>query len=209
MGRPCENLKAFALAFASFLIQNLPPEQARRVSMIILFGSVARGDSKTGSDVDIFIATDSNRVKRLAEQEKERFYESEVYRRYWRLIGVKNEIKPICGRLEEWPDLRKSIINDGIVLYGKYTAPLDKENPHILMWWQPIKNQSKRVLLSKQLQGYSLKGRTHDGLAKRTKGCQKMGGNTLLVPIEHFNQFKELFERHGIQYRQKMVSMVE
>lgn len=209
MNRSSENLKSFAMAFVSFLIQNLPQEQARRVSSIILFGSVARGESKTGSDVDIFIVTDSNRVKRLAEQEKERFYESEAYGKYWRLLGIKNEIKPICGRLEDWPELRKSIVNDGIVLYGKYTAPLEKENPHILLWWEPIKNQSKRVLLSKQLNGYRLKGRTHDGLIQRTKGCQKMGCNTILVPIGHFPLFKELFERHGVLFRQKMASMIE
>lgn len=202
-------LLGFAESFVSFLLQNLEESDLSRISSVLLFGSTARGEARPGSDIDIFVVTGFRGIKGRIEALKERFYESETYRRYWRLIGVKNEIKLICDELSNWPSLRKSILNDGIVLYGKYAEPVEKQNPHILIWWDRISNQSMRVLLSKQLYGYNLKGKNYKGLLSKTKGCQKIGTNTLLVPIQGFGKFRELFDRHKIQFRQKLVAKIE
>ncbi len=199
------NQKALAAHFVSFLIQNLSPSELDKINTILLHGSVARNEQTPQSDIDIFIDTDT-RLSTKVKDILERFYGSEPYR-YWKLLGVRNVIKIICDRLSSYPDLRKSIVNDGITLFEKYKQQITENNPYTLIWWDAIKNQSKRVLLSKQMYGYKLKNKEHPGLF--TKNWQRLGPNTILVPLSDTAKTKELFTRHDIPFKQKMINKIE
>ncbi len=52
-------LIAYAMDFCSFLLKS---EMANEIKKIILFGSVARGDFDSESDIDIFIDTEKEKA---------------------------------------------------------------------------------------------------------------------------------------------------
>ncbi len=55
-------------------------------------------------------------VKKSVEIELNRFYKSKIAET-WILKGIKNRINIHVGLLEEWK-LKRSLISDGICLYG-------------------------------------------------------------------------------------------
>ena len=111
-------LISLALSFASFLIERI------NVESIILFGSVAQNNFDSESDIDIFIdANDKNKEK--IENLLELYKKTEEYEKF-KLEGIKNEISLKIGRLNEWKDLKRSIISGGLVLYGNYKGKPDK-----------------------------------------------------------------------------------
>ena len=122
-----ENLIAYASAFISFLLDN---ESSSSIKNIILFGSVARGDFDNESDIDIFIDSDKN-IERDVEKTLKMFIGSEIQKR-WMLKGLKHEISLKVGSLEEWK-LKRSIISDGIMLYGKFKQIPDKVDYYSLI----------------------------------------------------------------------------
>lgn len=206
MTSPTTQAMGMGYHFVSFLLQELTPWERNTIRSILLFGSVARGDEDSRSDIDIFINTTNRRLKRIASLTLDRFYQSEQFRRYWKLLGVQHDIKIIVDDITHWPDLRESIINDGIIVYSKYTEPIERENPAILVWWEPIKNQTTRVWLSKLLYGWKNKQKIIPGLVEKN---QKIGPNTLLIPLQKANQVTGAFKKLSVQFRQKLISKIE
>jgi predicted nucleotidyltransferase len=201
-------LVGFAMDYASFLLQNLSGRESNKIKAIILFGSAAREEATPQSDVDIFIdVTEGAGLKKRVDDLTEDFYKGELYKRYWRLLGIENPVAPIVDRLENWPDLKSSIIADGLVIYGKYVAPA-KGEAALLIWWTAVKPQSKRIALSKKLYGWSYRKEKHEGLVART-GTIKLGPNTLLIPLESAKAITEAFKGLGIDFRSRHVSQIK
>lgn len=200
-------LLGYAANFAGFLLQNLEQEDTAKIGNIILFGSVARGTSRPNSDIDIFVDTEDSRLKNKCNMVLDKFFKSDIYRRYWRLLGIKNEIKLITDSMKNWPDMQTSIFANGIVLFGKYkNAP--KGKPSVIVWWDAIKNQSKRVLISKTLYGWSVKKKKHAGLLEKLGG-RKLGSNAIIIPLENASRIKWLFKSHKVQAREMYLSKIE
>jgi len=200
------DLISFAYQYISFLMGRLSLEEQARIHSVILFGSTARKQGGYDSDIDLFIESRDKRMKKLVARLTTEFYDAELYKRYWRSRGIKNEIHPICDELKNWPSLRQSIVNDGQVLYGKYTAPLNGGTPLLLIWWDPILNQTKRVLMAKQLFGWTLHGKKVRGLLTKS---DKLGPNTVMVPLEQSTQVQDLLKKQGIPFRQKLMNKIE
>ena len=94
-------LIGYVMDFASFLIQNL--KSIDGINSIILFGSVARGDENKDSDIDIFIDTlDKGNLEKEIKKLKEKFLNSVIYKNYWKLLGIENEINVIIGEINKW-----------------------------------------------------------------------------------------------------------
>lgn len=111
-----KNLISFTEDFVSYLIQSIGTKDFER---IILFGSVARKEADKKSDVDIFIESKKNIQDKINEI-IDRFYNSSKYTKYWKALGIRNQIKCIVGSLNDFPDLKRSIVNNAIVLYAPY-----------------------------------------------------------------------------------------
>src|SRR3989344_9275165 len=105
-------LIALAMNFSSFLVGRV------EVKSIILFGSVARNNFDDESDIDIFVECDKKVGKKIGKI-LELYKKTEEYEKF-RLEGVKNEISLKFGKLDDWKDLKRSIISGGIALYGSY-----------------------------------------------------------------------------------------
>jgi predicted nucleotidyltransferase len=190
-----EKLIAYSLDYVSFLLGNLNEKEVSSINNIILFGSVARGDFSKTSDIDIFIdvINEKTRIEKSVEKLTKDFFDSVKFKEYWKLLGIDKRIKPMVGKLKDWKDLRESIILNGITLYGKFKEFPEKGRPMILFQWDSIKNNSKRVLLNKRLFGYKQYGKIYKGLTE-TLGGEKLGSNSMLIPVEHYKKIENVFK---------------
>ena len=146
------NIIAYAASFVSFLLDD---RISRAINRIILFGSVARGTFDEESDIDLFIDTKED-IEKDIQNILRLFQGSEIQKR-WGLKGIVNEISLKVGDLNKWK-LKRDIISDGIVLYGKV-----KDVPENIEYYLLITPSFKRfrksqnVKLWRKLYGYRQK----------------------------------------------------
>lgn len=193
-------LIAYAQDFASFLIQNF--KEADKIKSIILFGSVARGEAEKDSDIDIFVETDEKQEQEINKL-KEKFYSSIKFKKYWNLFGIKNEINLSIGNLKDWGDLNRSIISNGIVLFGKYNDKV-KTNPYVLFSISPGKDRNKNISVWRELYGYSQKVKNKEyikaGLIKEYQG-EKLANGVVIIPIENSSKLSGFLKNNKFNFK--------
>ena len=187
-------LISYALDFASFMIQNL--KEIDKIKAIILFGSAARGEAEKESDIDIFIDMIDEKIGKDIKEIVNEFYDSIKFKKYWALLGIKNEINVIAGKLEEWK-LKDSMLGSAIVLYQPYSKASDTGKSRAILSWGNIKPDSRRVMLNKKIFGYNYYGKRYEGLLYKYKG-RKLGSNVIIVSIEHLSLFIKIFKSFKI-----------
>ena len=186
-------LISYAVDFVSFLLQNI--KDKNKINTIILFGSVARDESDKDSDIDIFINTKEN-IEGEVNKIKDKFYDSIKYKKYWVLLGIKNEINLIFGELEKWK-LKDSMLGSAIVLYQHYSAKLSGGKNKAVLYWENIKPDVKRVMLNKRIYGYNHYGKKYLGLLEKNNGV-KIGSNVIIINIEELSLFLKVFRKSKI-----------
>ncbi len=196
------NLIAYAQDFASYLLQNVG-KSAERVRQIILFGSVARGEADRKSDVDIFIDVTDESVEDAILSVNEQFAESVKVKKYWALLDVKNKINCTVGKLEEWDSLQRSLIADGIVLYGKYQREPELK-PYCLFIVNPGKKRSANLRVWRSLYGYTQKAGKKiyrkKGLVKEYEG-KKLGNAIFVIPAVHAQKMRHFLRKEKFQHQ--------
>ena len=194
------SLIAYAQDFVSFVLQNM--KYPEKIIAVILFGSVVRGEAKKTSDVDIFIETNGDIESEVARL-KEKFYNSIKVEKYWSLLGIKNEIHCEIGSLDEWKDLEKSLIAQGVMLYGKYKSK-KQGYPHYLFSIEQSKIRNKNVSLWRKLYGYKQKvGKKvyiKNGLVEEYHG-EKIARGVFIIPAENAQKIVSFLKSNGINYK--------
>lgn len=192
-------LIAYAQSFASFFLRASAPKDTD-IKEIILFGSVSRGEAAPESDVDIFIDIfDSARVRdieKLARQGLKEFYQSIQFEQ-WKLRGISNEIKIKVGVLERWP-LRRSIISDGLTLYGKYKEAPKNLRGFALFVFEPIPSLKKRNRLIRILFGrpeYRAPGRV------QSIGGKRLSPTVFYIPLAAAPEVLKLFGQLRVKHK--------
>lgn len=174
-------LIGYTQAFVSFALPKLSD-----LKEIILFGSAARGEAGKASDIDLFFnienAEAEEKIKKILKLELERFNKSKIAE-IWFLKRIKNEIKIHIGLLDKWK-LKRSIISDGIVLYGKYQKSPEKLRGFVLFNIKPISNIAKRNKMIRKLFGRDEKGHSNKGILKELNG-KKLSPTSFIVPLEN------------------------
>ena len=133
-----EDLIAYSASFVSLLLEE---PITKDIDTIILFGSIVRGNFDEESDIDMFIDT-----KKDIEKEVQRtlmLFRKSMTQKKWELKGVKNELSIKVGEVKKW-GLKRDILSDGIVLYGKYKAVPENVEYYLL-----IKPSFKKFRLGK------------------------------------------------------------
>ncbi len=179
-------LIAYAQDFISFLLQHLN-EDAGKIKQVILFGSITRGEATKKSDIDLFIDVIDKKLEKRVDKIKEEFYDSIKVKKYWDLLGVNNRINCSVGVLKEWTSLERSLIANGIVLFGKYSGET-RTQPYYLFIATPGKNRNKSISVWRQLYGYiqkiGKKTYVKEGLV-REYGGRKLARGVFVIPVEH------------------------
>lgn len=197
-----ENYKliTYTIDFISFLIQNLG---TNKINSIYLFGSVSRGEATKESDVDLFIETNSKEVEKKLEDIKYDFFNSSKFKNYWSLFDIKNDFSFSVGSLDNWPDLKRSIISDGLVLFSKYKEKFSGEI-YVIFKINLKRKRNENVKIWRKLYGYKQK------IGKKvyiSKGyINELGGNKLtnglfVIPIEKANIMTNNLKSHKIDYK--------
>ncbi|MFZ3077630.1 MAG: nucleotidyltransferase domain-containing protein [Candidatus Aenigmatarchaeota archaeon] len=194
-------LTAYAMDFCSFLLRS---EIGKNIDKIILFGSVARGDFDSESDIDIFIDTEKAKdVEASVKKTQKAFEKSETYEK-WKLKGIKNPISVEIGKLEKW-ELYRSVISVGILLYGKF-----EEMPKGVKYYSMLAlnfsrmDRNKKIRIWRELYGYRQKfGKklfVSKGLLEDISG-KKLERGVIAVPAENKKRILGFIKRNRIRYR--------
>ena len=188
-----KELIGYALSFAGFVLPKI------KVDEIILFGSAARGEAEKESDIDLFfnVKQDEEILKKELKKELERFYKTKISE-IWSLKGVKNQIKIEVGNLDEWK-LKRSIISEGIVLYGKYKSMPEKTKGFVQFNLKPIKNIAKRNKVLRNLFGRNEKNYLSEGILSKING-RKLSPASFIVPIEKTKEVFDILKSEKIDY---------
>lgn len=186
-----KKLLSYAVDFVSFFLERIG---IGRIERVILFGSVARGEADSDSDIDLFVETVNNLdIEKDVEKIKDEFFSSMGFRNYWELREIKNDIKVIFGKLDKWRDIKNSVISNGVLLYGKYESMPRNAVHKTIFSWEKIKPESKRVLLFKRLFGYKAEKKEYEGLLSKYGG-ERLSKGSILVPNKCSNVFMKLFK---------------
>lgn len=193
------DLISYASAFVSFILKSL---RDFNIKEIILFGSIARGDFDKKSDIDIFINIqndrDSNKINKIIDIQLNKFYKSKI-RGVWLNKGIYNEFKVKVGVLDKWK-LKRSIIADGIILFGRYKAYPKEIKHYYLFTFQPIKDVTKRNRVIRKIFGRMDRKAIFTGLVEEGNG-KKLSPTSFIVPIDLSNRIFDIFKKEKINYR--------
>jgi predicted nucleotidyltransferase len=193
------NLIAFAMSFASYFVQNI--KLSSSIRNIILFGSVARDDFDKESDIDIFIDSKDD-IEKEANGILDSFYKSFIYIKYWKLLGIENEISTKVGNLDDW-DLKRSIVSHGILLYGKYSAEIGGKLYSIFMLDISGKRNEK-LRIWRKIYGYKqkVKGREYmqKGLLDELS-ARRMGPAIFILPIQNANKMRQFLNENKVKHK--------
>lgn len=205
MALKLNKLLAYSMDFVSFLLENI---EIRDIKNIILFGSVVRDESAKGSDADIFIdILNSEKYYRdIIPRIEDKFFKSYRFLNYWKLKGVENNFNIIIGELNQWKELKNSVISNGIILYSKFKEYPEGGKHKVLFSFEKIKPESKRVTLFKNIFGYKKNNKEYQGLLQKYNGM-KIGSGSIMVPLESYNIFHKLFKKYLIKV--KIIKLVE
>lgn len=184
---------SYASAFISFVLPKIEVEE------IILFGSVARGEATKESDIDLFFNVKNNETetKKMIKNELEKFYKSDLYEQF-SLLGIKNSIEIEVGDLEKWK-LKRSIISDGIILYGRYKAIPEKLKAYIHFNIKPIKNITKRNRVIRKIFGRKEKFYISEGILKKINGKQ-LSPTSFLIPQEKSHEIIQFLNSEKLDF---------
>ncbi len=189
------DLISYSMELASFLVRKI-----KDIEKIILYGSIARGDFHSDSDIDLFVEIDKKKNKKIQGLQNE-FYKTENAKK-WRLKGIKNEFSIIVGDLNEgeWKNLKRAIINTGILLYGKYKANVEKNYSYSVFVFENIKPDKKRIAVFRKLFGFKLGKQNYSGLVEKLKGI-KLGKSSVLIPLENVRKIKDYFNEKKVKFK--------
>ena len=190
-------LIAYTQSFVSFFLERVDIP----IKEIILFGSVARGDFDENSDIDLFIdildKKDLVKLEKGSKLVEAKFYKSKTYE-LWEQKGMIQNINLKIGLLQEW-DLKRSIISEGIVLYGKYKSKIKREN-YILISFSPISKIAKRNRIIRELFGRNEKGYQKEGLVYSVKG-KKISPTVFLIPAQFSEKIIEFLKKDKVDFK--------
>jgi len=187
-----KDLTAYASAFVSFVIPKIEVEE------VILFGSAARNEAAKDSDIDLFFNIQrGGGTEKIIKQELDKFYKSKIAEIFL-LKGIKNEISVEVGDLKKWK-LKRSIITDGIVLYGRYKETPENKEGFALFTISPIDNITKRNKIIRKLFGRKEKMYETEGIIKEFKG-KKLSPTTFIVPLARESEIVKLLSLEKINF---------
>jgi predicted nucleotidyltransferase len=186
------NLEAYALAFVSFVLPKL-----KGIDEIILFGSSVREEADETSDVDLFFNSLEKENEAIIKKELVKFYKSKVAEVFF-LKGIKNPINVLVGNLNKWK-LKRSIISEGIVLFGKYKSFPENLEGFVLVSIAPIKDITKRNKIIRFLFGREEKTYSKKGLIQELNG-KKISPNVFTVPINHSKEIVSFLNKEKIDF---------
>ena len=194
--REKNNLISYAMDFVSFALSKL-----KNINKIILHGSVTRGDYNDESDIDLFFDTNEKNLDKKISKIIDDYYKTKKFKE-WKLKGAENSFSIIVGGLEseEWKNLKRAIMNTGIILYGKYKGEVEKINQYVMLSFENIKPEKKRVAIYRKLFGFNTGEEKYVGLVKKVAGV-RIGKGVIIVPVDLVKKIIEYLKEKKVAFK--------
>ena len=186
-------LISYALDFVSYIIL-----KTDKINRVILYGSVARADYSEKSDIDLFFDTNDSKLDKKIKILIDDYYKTKKFNE-WKLKGIENAFSVIVGNLDskEWRDLKRAIINTGMILYGKYKENVEKINQYVMLSFENIKPEEKRVAVYRKLFGFGSGKQRYEGDVEKANGI-RIGKGVVIIPVEDINKIKEYLRKKKV-----------
>lgn len=178
-------------------------KDVKGVLQVILFGSVATGEDKEGSDIDIAIVFRGDRYEIMRQINK--FKSDKIQTTFVDINGLAKET-----------ELVGAITGEGILLYGKPIMITSKKlglNERMLISYSLSSlKQTEKVKLNRALYGSISISRAGKEVYKtETKGLvnepgiDKIANTVLMIDRRKAAKIKALLKRFGAKFKEKVV----
>lgn len=173
------------------------------VKAIVLYGSIARGEYTSRSDIDLLILTTENMTSKEI-QDKIIELESETGRNVQPTIRTLKELqKTDTGLLQ-------NIFQEGRILYLREVLDIPstillQQKPYLIYSFQISRlAQKDKARFNRQFYEQAKKGYKYKGLLQETGG-QKLSAGCVLVPHAGKQKIEKFFKKFKVQFNQLKV----
>jgi len=173
------------------------------LKLVILYGSYARGENTSRSDIDLFILT--TKIKTQEEiQNKIIGLESEVGR------NIQPTIRTISELQKTDSGLLQNIFKEGKVLYLREPAEIPstlllQQKPYIIYSFRISKlSQRDKVRFNRSLYEQKRKGYKYKGLLNELAG-KKLSSGCVMVPNNQKEKIEKFFKKLNVKFEQLKV----
>lgn len=173
------------------------------IKAIILYGSFARGEDTSRSDIDLFIITTENKT-RTKVQDKIIELESEIDRTIQPTIRTIDELqKTDTGLLQ-------NIFQEGRVLYLREpqdipSAVLLQQKPYLIYSFQISRlSQKEKARFNRQLYAQTRKKYKYKGFLQELGG-QKLSPGCIIIPHTEKTKIEKFFRKFKVEFEQLKV----
>ena len=173
------------------------------VKVIILYGSYARGEFTSRSDIDLLILVTKEKTQEEI-QNKIIKLESELD------ISIQPNIRTISELQKTDSGLLQNIFNEGKILYLKEPAEIPsalllKQKPYLIYVFKINNlNQKEKAKFNRQLYEQTRDEYKYEGLLNELGG-KKLSAGCVMVPVNKRDKIEKLFKKYNVNYEQLKV----
>ena len=178
----------------------LPIEDIRAV---ILYGSFARKEATSRSDIDLFILTTEKKTEKEIEDKIIRI-ESEIGRNIQPTIRTLKELEKTDS------GLLQNIFQEGKVLYLKEptdipSSMLLEQKPQLIYSFQLSNlNQNEKAKFNNEFYGRKKEKYSYKGFLQEIGG-QKLSSGCIMIPYEQRERIEKCFKKFKVKFEQLKV----
>lgn len=168
------------------------------IKAIILYGSFARGEYSSRSDIDLFILTTKKQTQKEVE-EKIIKLESDVGR------NIQPTVRTITELQKTDTGLLQNIFQEGKIIYLKETteipvAILLQQKPYLIYLFHINSlSQKDKVKFNRHLYTQTRKGYEYKGLLQKIAG-QKLSAGCVMIPYNKKRIIENFLKRFKVKY---------
>jgi len=173
------------------------------VKAVILYGSLARGEFTSRSDVDLLILTTEDKTQKEIH-DKVIELESEIGR------NIQPTIRTIAELQKTDTGLLQNIFQEGKILYLREpsdipSAILLQQKPYLIYSFQ-INSllQKEKARFNRQLYEQTRKEYKYKGLLQEIGG-QKLSAGCVMIPYEQKEKIEKFFKKFKVKFEQLKV----
>ena len=173
------------------------------VKAVILYGSLARGELTSRSDIDLFILTTDDKTQKEV-QDKVIELESEIGR------NIQPTIRTITELQKTDTGLLQNIFQEGKILYLKEpsdipSAILLKQKPYLIYSFQISSlAQKDKVRFNRQFYQQTRKEYKYKGFLQKIGG-QKLSAGCIMIPYKQKEKIEKFFKKFKVKFEQLKV----
>ena len=173
------------------------------IKLVVLYGSFAREENTSRSDVDLLILTTKSRTQENI-QNKVIELESEIGR------NIQPTIRTISELQKTDSGLLQNIFKEGKILYLREpteipSALLLQQKPYLIYSFRISKlSQKDKVKFNRALYEQTRKGYKYKGLLNELGG-KKLSSGCVIVPNNHKEKIEKFFKKFSVAFEQLKV----